>query len=159
AAGVHRAGEALADSRDVRGACDNGERAGVEYSAGDPSRRPGGAAEETGLRGPVAGGTAASGGRRPPVRRRMRTMHDETGHRGGGGGGGRRLIVTDFPPALVKQVAGVVRRILQEVPPGTNKPRYSPALTKHVVRTFADIVLHSVERAQAHSTPRPKRGR
>jgi len=84
-------------------------------------------------------------------------MHDESGHRGGGGG--RRLVVTDFPPALVKRVAGTVRRILQEVPPGTKGTPYSPALTKHVVTTFADIVLHSVERGAPHVASRPKRER
>jgi len=83
-------------------------------------------------------------------------MHDASGHRGGGGS--RRSVVTDFPPALVKRVAQTARRILQEVPPGTKGTSYSPALTKHVMTTFAEIVLHSVERAKAHATPRPKRG-
>ena len=84
-------------------------------------------------------------------------MHDESGKRGGGGS--RRSIVTDFPPTLVKQVAGTFRRILQEVPPGTRgRTPYSPALTKHVSETFAEIILLSVERGLPHLTPRPKRG-
>jgi len=84
-------------------------------------------------------------------------MHDGSGQRGGEGS--RRSIVTDFPPTLVKRVAGTFRRILQEVPPGdTRVGPVSPALAKHVTKTFADIVLLSVERGLPHLAPRPKRG-
>jgi hypothetical protein len=69
----------------------------------------------------------------------------------------RRAVQADFSPALVRQVAGMARKILREHPPGKDGPPFSPALTRHVVKTFAAIVIHSVTVGLAHSASRRRR--
>jgi hypothetical protein len=82
-------------------------------------------------------------------------MHDGDGGRAAG----RRAVMADFPPALVKRVAGTVRRILRDAPPGKDGPPYSPELTRYAVKTFAEIVIHSINVGLAHHASRRRRER
>ena len=81
-------------------------------------------------------------------------MHDDERS---GGAAGRRAVTADFSPALVRQVAGTVRRILRDHPPGKDGPPFSPALTRHAVKTFAAIVIHHVTVGVAHEASRRRR--
>jgi hypothetical protein len=81
-------------------------------------------------------------------------MHDDERS---GAAVGRRAVTADFPPALVRQVAGTVRRILREHPPGTDGPPFSPALTRHAIKTFAAIVIHHTTVGLAHAASRRRR--